>query len=356
MERKIPYVYLIVVLLTGCLIRFQWSWPDLGLYNTRYLIHAHSHLALLGWLYPILMDAAYRFLGHDTDRIHHQPIFRFLFHTLVVLMTVAFLLQGYGAASIALSSLIMAFMVVSGIRFLHLTWLDQHPRLNVFRAAVIWMLISLVGPLALAGGAFMGPGWISGWVGFYLHLQFSGWVTLAVLGWMSDSQKGLIWLNVGILFLLEPYFRTDTTPLWIQWMGFAGGLATLIGTFIWLQQQSTWQLTHWAFGLKGVLQASASIPILGQTFLGTHFLAIAFAHLILLGFATAWMIRTPSRVYLIGTWLMIAFLFIIGLSQWIGIPIHLPIQPILLTTGLMVAIGALPNLYQQLITTKTIPI
>lgn len=201
----------------------------------------------------------------------------------------------------------------------------------------------------------MGPGWISGWVGFYLHLQFSGWVTLAVLGWMSDSDKGLVWLNLGILFLLEPYVRTDSTPLWIQSIGFAGGLATLIGTAIWLHQQPTWLLTHWAFGLKGVLQASASIPILGQTFLGTHYLAIAFAHLVLLGFATAWMIRTPSRVFLVGTWLMIAFLFIIGLSQWIGIPIHLPIQPILLTTGIVVAIGALPNLYQQLITNKTIP-
>ncbi len=354
MERKIPYVYLFVVLLTGCLIRFQWSWPEFGLYNSRYLIHAHSHLALLGWLYPMLMDAAYRYAGRDMDRIHHQPTSRNLYHSLVLLMTFAFLHQGYGAASIGLSSLLLVFMLVSGVRFLHLTWSDRQPRMRVFRAAVIWMLISLVGPFALAGGAFMGPGWISGWVGFYLHVQFSGWVTLAVIGWMSDSDKGLTWLNIGILLLLEPFFRTDSTPLWIQSIGFAGGIATLIGTLIWLHHQPTWQLSYWAFGLKGVMQAIVSIPILGQTFLGTHFLAIAFAHLVLLGLATAWMIQKPSQLFLIGTWLMIAFLFIIGLAQWIGIPIQLPIQPILLATGIMVAIGSIPILYQQ-ITNKAIP-
>lgn len=92
MRIRWPHISLLVVLLSGCLIRFQWIAPEHAVFATKYLIHAHSHLALIGWLYLLLMAAAFASFG----AIRHEA---WWFHGLVAMMTAAFLLQGYAAAS-----------------------------------------------------------------------------------------------------------------------------------------------------------------------------------------------------------------------------------------------------------------
>lgn len=334
MRLSLSHAHLIVVLVTGCLIRLQWFHPDWSWFDARFMIHAHSHLALIGWLFPTLMMAAFESVG---KRFRVSG----LFHATVAAMFAAFVIQGYGTASIALSSVLLAWVSVDGVRFLLTTKNGPASRKRVWTLAVIAMLLSNIGPFALAGGAFMGPEWIRGWVTFYLHLQFSGWVAIAVMAYLSDSDAGLGWIALGLPLLLEPYFRSAETPLWAQSFGLAGGLATLAGTVQWIRSQTRFGFAHLALGLKAVAQVAGSLPVYGHTLLQTHYLGIAFAHLILLGLATHTLLTAPNRWFTIGTWGMIGVLSLVGLAQWASIPLYLPLQAILLGTGLTVLAGAL---------------
>ena len=47
-------LYLTISLMGGMWIRLQWAVPTWTLFTTKFMIHAHSHLALLGWLFLAL--------------------------------------------------------------------------------------------------------------------------------------------------------------------------------------------------------------------------------------------------------------------------------------------------------------
>lgn len=329
-----PHISLLAVLVSGCLIRYQWVAPEQAVFVTKHLIHAHSHLALIGWLYPMLMAAAFAAMGKERQ----EP---WWYHGLVAMMTVAFLLQGYAAASIALSSVLLIWMSVTAIRALF------RKTSFAWRVALASLLVSHIGPFALAGGAFMGPEWIRGWVTFYLHLQFSGWVVIGVLARMSARATGIGWLAIGLPFLLEPYFRTADTPLWMQCVGLAGGSATVFGTWRWIRADPRFGMAHMALAMKAAAQFASAIPIVGHTLLQTHLLGIAFAHLVLLGLATPMLLDRPSPWFAIGAWTMIGSLTGFGLAQWAGIPVFLPTQDVLLGTGLVTLAGAALTFIRQ---------
>ena len=167
----------------GCVLRSIYI-VEIPHVNFKPLLHAHSHVAMFGWLFIALMV----FLLEDVDdrgsRRAHRVLF-ILVQFAVVGMLVSFPVQSYGPASITFTTLhlllsyALAVMAWRGTRH----WLAAGSR-RLVRIAVWMMVISTIGVWAmaplLAFGLFGSE--LYYWsIQFFLHFQFNGWFWFAAM-------------------------------------------------------------------------------------------------------------------------------------------------------------------------------
>ena len=173
----------------GLLLRGAFVW---GLSWIDYLnvLHGHSHVAMLGWVYlALFMLLGSRFIPAEKWT---QPVYSRLFwftQFTVFGMMIAFPLQGYGAVSISFSAL----HIFASYVFVYLLWRD-HRELRpevalLLKTALVLMVIStigvwLLGPIAGSGGRSSTIYQLA--IQFYLHFQFHGWFTFAILALLLD--------------------------------------------------------------------------------------------------------------------------------------------------------------------------
>lgn len=238
----------------GLLLRgaFVWHFD----FDYKNLLHTHSHVATLGWvyliLYALLVDC---FIPESHKR---KPIYNRLFwftQITVVGMLFSFPFQGYGAVSITFSSL----HIFASYYFARLLWRDmeiKNPPIQLLvKSGLMTMVISTIGIWAM--GAVIGKGmqatpWYHIVVQFYLHFQFNGWFLMAIFGLFLFllSQWGvqlkaktfkhfflLYWVGLIATFahVLAWAFKAD----YYNWINGIGVLAQLLG-FI-LLFQSNWK-------------------------------------------------------------------------------------------------------------------
>jgi len=248
--------------------------------NFRYVVHSHSHIALLGWVYIALTTLIYKMyfaeagLGKTYNRI-----FWFTQITLIG-MLVTFPFTGYAFFSIIFSTL---FLIAS--YFLAWFILKKTPALykNTFsfkliKAALWYMVVSSIGPWAL-GGIMTTLGNTSIWykmaIYFYLHFQYNAWFVLALLGiflyFMEQQnlkpQKGVFkrffWqLNAGVIL---SFFLS---VLWIEphWIFYVlGGIGAIlqITAFIkfWEMVYPRWKQLQFSPFLKLLMKLVALLLI-----------------------------------------------------------------------------------------------
>ncbi len=153
----------------------------------RYMVHAHSHIALLGWVYVALTTVIYVWYArHATIGPGYRRLFLGTQLTLIG-MLLSFPFQGYALFSIIFSTL---FLFVSYA----FTWffiknakaaLRHTNSYKCVRMALGYMVLSSIGPWTL-GGIMATLGTESVWyrmaIYFYLHFQYNGWMVLALIG------------------------------------------------------------------------------------------------------------------------------------------------------------------------------
>ncbi len=186
----------------GLILRGAFVW---GLTWVDYLnlLHGHSHVAMLGWVYLALyILLGYRFIPKDKWK---KPVYSRLFwftQFTVFGMMVAFPLQGYGAVSITFSAL----HILASYAFVYFLWRDHRivkPEVALLvKTALVFMVLSTVGvwslgPIALSGGRSSTLYQLA--IQFYLHFQFHGWFTFAVLALLLDALTGNSLIN-GTIF------------------------------------------------------------------------------------------------------------------------------------------------------------
>lgn len=234
----------------------------------RFLVHTHSHIALLGWIYIGLTTLLYKlFLETANVTVSYRRIFWFTQITLVG-MLLSFPFQGYALFSILFSTLFLIASYLFAWLFLKKTPHELRSRLSfkLARWAVLYMVLSSIGPWAL--GAIMNTlGSTSVWykmaIYFYLHFQYNGWFILALLAVLfyfleqSDitmqisKHRQYLWLlnsSVLLTFFLSTLF---TEPHWSLYV--LGGLGAILQTivFIWL---FLWLYPRWRTFSKGLLR------------------------------------------------------------------------------------------------------
>ncbi len=153
--------------------------------NFRHLTHAHSHAAMMGWLYMAIFGLVWRTFLPEVER--KRKLFNSLFWILqfaVVGMVCSFPFQGYGAVSITFSALHLfasyTFLIVVWKRLGHTG--EQSRRL--LKTAIVLMMFSTLGVYGLGPATAMAGRFSNVYhfcIQFFLHFQFQGWFFFALL-------------------------------------------------------------------------------------------------------------------------------------------------------------------------------
>ncbi|MFC0605078.1 hypothetical protein [Winogradskyella pulchriflava] len=200
----------------GLVLRFSILEP-IGI-NYRFLTHAHSHGAMLGWVYLMLYTFFVYYFIPDKKPIYIRLFW--LTQISVVGMMLSFPFQGYAAISISFSTL----HIFCSYCFAFLIWKHHKTQSlatkKLLKASLIFMVLSTIGVWCL-GPAVTMLGQASAFyqiaIQFFLHFQFNGWFLIAVTALffhllkIKDSKlfRTYFWLLISSTLL--------TLALPIQW-------------------------------------------------------------------------------------------------------------------------------------------
>lgn len=297
----------------GLALRFSFLEP-IGL-NYRFLTHAHSHVAMLGWVYLMLYVFIVHYFIHDK-----KPIFNKVFwltEIAVIGMMFSFPFQGYAAISITFSTL----HIFCSYYFVYLVW-KHHKTTSkavglMLKTSLLFMLISTMGVWCL-GPAVGLLGQASAFyqiaIQFFLHFQFNGWFLIAVLALLFHILKIENSKRFKIFFKLLVVSTVLTFALPVQWfaphpiliyLNVLGVILQLLTLYLFLKlirfelkknlkTQSIfivilYYFSVFCFILKILLQGVTLIPEFSEVVFMHRNLVIGFIHLVMLGMITGFL-------------------------------------------------------------------
>jgi hypothetical protein len=311
---------LLVAAILGALLRFAFV-EELNWLEFRNVLYAHSHVAMLGWVFLALFAILLQVFLPEDQR--HTAVYNRLFaltQLSVAGMLLTFPMFGYTAPAIAFSTLHVLLSYGFARHFLKdLRTSPASELAKSFARAAVWLMILstvalwAMGPIIVLG--FRGKAIYYMAVQFFLHFQFNGWFLFAVLAifFQIAGEKGISFDRKTALrffgFLLASCFLTyalavawsNPLPL-VFWINGAGVLLQLValGFFlilVWGSFRSRpfpfsgWTkafllLSFFAFVIKNLVQASLVIPAIAKVAYTIRNFVIGFMHLILLGVIT----------------------------------------------------------------------
>lgn len=316
---KMALHFLVFSAIAGVVLRYYNFMPFIGL-NYKFLLHTHSHVALLGWMHLALAAALVKeFLPNEVKKFN-KILLLTLFTVLGMMLSFPF--QGYAFISIFFSTLFLfaSYWFVYEFYRKFKAAADRSVAANWLRWALFFLVISSFGPWAL--GPIMVLGKSHGTlynlaIYYYLHFLYNGFFVSAVFAFM------LKWLdNNGITYNIKSanrFFQFTVYPilpayalsmLWINppsWVYVIAGLVAalqLMGLFygwpiliIYLRNiknkffQFVFSLVLIAYSLRLTMQVFSAFPVIADYVYETRvFTAIGYIHLVMLGFLSLFML------------------------------------------------------------------
>lgn len=333
----------------------------------RHMMHAHSHVAMLGWLfmlvYGLILDQ-FTTPAESSHRIH-----RILFWTAqvcVVGMMFSFPFQGYGPISIAFTTahLIIAY-AIAVILLKKIRSRGAHSELLI-RTALVLMLISTIGVWLLGpikAGLFGNSVMYYASIQFFLHFQFNGWFTFAVLAFVFHQiersgqpvpQRTFQWFYSLLITSLVLTFALSvawSTPEdWLFWANGTGVLIQLAAIIVFLGivrnrravflqkgrpiLNALYIVALVSFAVKILIQTAVVMPQVAVISYTIRQFVVGFVHLTMLGSITCYLlaaliehgqlhIRQPVTRYgllllILGLVLSEGMLFLQGITLWMA--------------------------------------
>lgn len=291
----------------GLALRFSFL-ESIGL-NYRFLTHAHSHVAMLGWVYLMIYTLYVHYFIPDKNPIYNRLFWVTEFA--VIGMMLSFPFQGYAAISITFSTL----HIFCSYYFVYLIWKHHKTKSLVInrllKASLLFMVLSTIGVWCL-GPAVSMLGQASAFyqiaIQFFLHFQFNGWFLIAVIAvffhllQIEDSKlfRQFFWLLIAstVLTFALPiqWFAPHDALLFINGIGVLLQLVTLY-TFLKLikpKLQSVlknetklllylYSFALLCFVLKVLFQSLSILPEFSKVVYNHRNFVIGFIHLLMLG-------------------------------------------------------------------------
>ncbi len=368
--------FLVVATLLGAVLRFLAVRPVAG-WEYGHLLHTHSHTAFLGWVFnAFLALAVVRFVPDGEARAFGRLFF--VLQAAVLGMLFSYPFQGYGAISIAFSTLHMGASAAFAWRLWFRAEAAPAARGHL-RTALLFLVVSGLGPLALGPLAALGlrdsPAYSLS-IYFYLHGQYNGWFVFflqaVVLQELARAGRGderaarraLAWLGAGAVLTLAQSTLWLQPPGWVHGVAAVGGIAQLIGCY-WLLRALRGAATLFAGAArplmalalaalltKHLLQAVSALP--AMVGMANHrFVVIAFLHLVFLGVVTPALLGCALRVGWLRDGRMLrtgAVLLVLGAAATeallvgpaLGWMLSLPLMPLLFGAAVLMTAGVAP--------------
>jgi hypothetical protein len=324
--------------------------------------HAHSHLAIMGWLTASFYFFICRYFQFN------RPIYRFLFwasQATVSGMLLSFPIQGYAFYSILFSSI---FMLLS-YGFIVAVLQDIRSRQDLqgtiavlfLKSSLFFLALSTVGIWAM--GPIMASGlrttaWYYGAVQFFLHFQFNGWFVFALLALMfklfkdhdisislKTNKKFHLFLTISCFLTYALSVTWSTPDKLLFWTNSIGVLLQAVALFYFWQiiklaapnarknfqswHFRLWGIAFFCLGFKIFIQTLVAIPALAVISYTIRNFVIGFIHLLMLGAFSTFLFglmhvakfRINSSgilLFLLGFLLTEILLFGQGLLIWMG--------------------------------------
>ncbi|SHJ93633.1 hypothetical protein [Pseudozobellia thermophila] len=378
-------LYFAIAALLGCVLRFFRVF-DIPI-TYKYVVHAHSHIALLGWVYLGLTTLLYKLYlsGAGVDKKYNK-IFWFTQLTLVG-MLLTFPFQGYALFSIIFSTLFLfASYWFAWFFYKHLpSRFQKAPSVKCAKAALCYLLVSSLGPWAL-GGIMTTLGSESVWyrlaIYFYLHFLYNGWMIMALaavflfilekhrLDMGTKTFDRFFWtLNLGIVlsFFLSTLFAKPPVPCYI--LGGSGAALQLAAFYILVKStrsllgadtpifsnfhKKLLKLVAVLWGIKMAMQLLSAIPYFAQLAVTYLDITIGYLHLTFLGVVSIalWVFLDffgllPIKKnffygYVAGFALTEVLIFYKGVASWFSLGMFSAYYPSLALVSLLILLSLL---------------
>ncbi|QTE23190.1 hypothetical protein [Polaribacter cellanae] len=351
----------------------------------KYIVHTHSHVALLGWVYVGLTSLIYHlFIKREVQKKY--SILCWCTQITILGMLVSFPITGYALFSIIFSTL---FLICSYWFYFffrkHNTCNKSNYSYKFINTSLLFMIISSIGPWSL--GIIMNTlgstsHWYKNAIYFYLHFQYNGWFIFALLGifffmlekkkiyihkkFITPFYKYLIISCILTLFLSFLWIKPNKFIYLLSGLGVVYQIVALVKLhlifknykifFIKKFTPSTYKLLQFIYLLfvfKIILQFLTAIPyfailvsqitdfVIGYlhlTFLGIVSLCLFafFNYFKLLEFSKIWV-----KIYLIGFILSEFLIFYKGFCNWQQLSIINNYYTILMLVSVLIPIGIL---------------
>ena len=308
----------IVASIVGLLMRFSYLFPFKGI-NYMYLLHAHSHVAMLGWVYMMIYVLIVQFFIPKEKSA--KPIYNHLFwitECTIIGMMVSFPIQGYALFSILFSTLHILLSYV----FCWLVWRDfskdKSAAEKLLIASILFMILSTFGVWCL-GPTINMLGKQSFFyqiaIQFFLHFQFNGWFMFAVLALFFkqaklniDEKKFNVFYNLfvigTVLTLALPVSWSLSNPIF-YWINAVGVLIQLFSAVVFIQlirpqfqaffsplstlEKTVYRFAFFSLALKVIIQLVVLVPELAQVSHQIRNFVIGYIHLTMLGIITGFL-------------------------------------------------------------------
>ena len=345
----------------GLLLRFAFVFDLPSWIDYRNLQHAHSHVALLGWLFGAFYLVIIGTFSLDFTRYR---LLYWLLQVNVAGMAIVFPIAGYNPTAIALTTIHIILSYV----FAYRVWHELRQRkiydwpANFLRASLILLVLSSLGTWALGPIIAMGlkgSAWYYGSIQFYLHFQFNGWLVFALLAIAFQLLK-LAKINFSLVKMQMFFWVLLTSALLtfalaVTWstphplifaVNSIGVLVQLTGLILLITiVRSQWQLlsslftryTRTCLAIAGIaliikilVQTAVAIPAIAEISYTIRNFVVGFIHLLMLGALSLFLIAiiptmTGRHPNISTTWLFIAgviatelILFGQGIALWAG--------------------------------------
>lgn len=348
----------------GVLLRFYFVAP-LN-FNYKFLLHAHSHTALLGWIYLGLTTLIYKIFLSETEK--SKQYYRiFIFTNLCVLgMLVTFPFQGYALFSIIFSTLFLFasyWFAWFAMKYVPLRFKDRISW-KLIKTSLWYLVFSSIGPWAIGGVmSTLGPEsiWYKTSIYFYIHFQSNGWFVLALLGvlFYIFEEKGIqfnreklksffLLLNFGVLLTLFLSVLWFEPPTAFYLLGLVGALAQGLAFYElyllilphfkvlreWFSPRilCLLKVAGWLLVAKLVMQLFSAFPYFAKLAFLLKDFVIGYLHLVFLGIVVTTLLvflkyfnllRLPKSfiwVFLLAFISTEALIFYKAFALWLGLP------------------------------------
>ena len=308
----------IVASIVGLLMRFSYLFPFKGI-NYIYLLHAHSHVAMLGWVYMMIYVLIVQFFIPKEKSA--KPIYNHLFwitECTIIGMMISFPIQGYALFSIVFSTLHILLSYV----FCWLVWRDFSKDKSAAEKLLIASILFMI--LSTFGVWFLGPTikilgkqnvFYQAAIQFFLHFQFNGWFLFTVLALFIKQFKNkieatkvkifLILLVLGTVFTVAfpiSWYLKSSILNWVTVLGVFSQLIAFFYFYKMLQPQihefranlnsitkKAYRFALCSVCLKVIIQLIVVLPNLADVSHQIRSWVIGFIHLTTLGIITGFL-------------------------------------------------------------------